>query len=371
MPKKFKIKQNLERKYNGENLPIVVRQDDVGTIIESQILTEENNPYDLTNCKVEFSIQAAYGWPVIGEKAQIIDPANGKISYSLTAKDTQIAGKTKAAYFSIYHNDSDIVESTGNIDLIILARPKIKDSDLLSYTTNFKNKIAGDRSNPNWAGSLTLAWVMIDPDNPDSGRYRFTITNTCTNEMTQKNYDDAFKTDKNDIQMRWYQDPHDISKYTNKLAYRFLIKPNTIKMRINNLFPHKVIIANKEIAPDNPLMYKDDGSLDIEETDHFYATHGYMDNLIEIKADVALTGFTPLEETNLSVKQDNGTYKDISYVSSFELDFRKNRFLTKNNELIMIMPYYYVEPAEPGTKFFVTPHPNIECVQYYLPENTD
>ncbi|QHJ83652.1 MAG: hypothetical protein [Caudoviricetes sp.] len=371
MVKKFKIIQNLERKYNGENLPIVVRQDDVGTIIESQILTEENNPYDLTNCNVEFSIQAASGWPVIGEKAQIIDPANGKISYSLTAKDTQISGKTKAAYFSIYHNESDIVESTGNIDLIILARPKIKDSDLLSYTTNFKNKIAGDRSNPNWAGSLSLSWVMIDPDNPDSGRYRFTITNTCTDEMTQKNYDDAFKTDKNDIQMRWYQDPHDISKYTNKLAYRFLIKPNTIKMRINNLFPHKVIIANKEIAPDNPLMYKDDGSLDIEGNDHYYATHGYMDNLIEIKADVALTGFTPLEETNLSVKQDNGTYKDISYVSSFELDFRKNRFLTKNNELIMIMPYYYVEPAEPGTKFFVTPHPNIECVQYCLPENTD
>lgn len=371
MVKKFKIIQNLERKYNGENLPIVVRQDDVGTIIESQILTEENNPYDLTNCNVEFSIQAASGWPVIGEKAQTIDPANGKISYSLTAKDTQIAGKTKAAYFSIYHNDSDIVESTGNIDLIILARPKIKDSDLLSYTTNFKNKIAGDRSNPNWAGSFSFSNVMIDPDNPASGRYRFTLFGTSILEMTQQNYDDTFKTDKNDIQMVWYQDPHNIQQYSNMLAYRFLIKPNTIKMRINNLFPHKVIIGDKEIAPENPIMYKDDGSLDLEWNEHYYYTHGYMDQLIEIKADIALTGFTPLKETNLSVKQDNGTYKNISYVSSFELDFRKNRFLTKNNELIMAMPYYYVEPAVTGTKFFVTPHPNIECVQYYLPENTD
>lgn len=359
----FHIKLDLDKSKPIINEPIGIRQNDgsVTTIVAE--IFDHGQP--ATDLGTEISFRC-----IRPNFTKYIDTKNIEISGNTITFKTSIELSKEPGLIKIAHF---LIGGDSTQDFLIDVKRGVffTDDDCIKITSNFKNKIAGDRSNPNWAGSLTLTWIMIDPDNPDSGRYRFTITNTCTDEMTQKNYNDAFKTDKNDIQMKWYQDPRDISKYGNMLAYRFLIKPNTIKMRINNLFPHKVIIGNREIAPDNPLMYKDDGSLDIQGNDHYYATHGYMDNLIEIKADVALTGFTPLEETNLSVKQDNGTYKDISYVSSFELDFRKNRFLTKNNELIMAMPYYYVEPAEPGTTFFVTPHPNIECVQYYLPENTD
>lgn len=359
----FHIKLDLDKSKPIINEPIGIRQNDgsVTTIVAE--IFDHGQP--ATDLGTEISFRC-----IRPNFTKYIDTKNIEISGNTITFKTSIELSKEPGLIKIAHF---LIGGDSTQDFLIDVKRGVffTDDDYIKITSNFKNKIAGDRSNPNWAGSFSFLNVMLDPDNPDSGRYRFTIFDNSMSEMTQQNYDDTFKNDKNDIQMEWYQDPHNIQQYSNMLAYRFLIKPNTIKMRINNLFPHKVILDDKEIAPENPIMYKDDGSLDLEWNEHYYYTHGYMDQLIEIKADIALTGFTPLKETNLSVKQDNGTYKNISYVSSFELDFRKNRFLTKNNELIMAMPFYYVSPAKTGTKFFVTPHPNIECVQYYLPENTD
>lgn len=355
----FHIKLDLDKSRPIINEPIGIRQNDgsVTTIVAE--IFDHGQP--ATDLGTEISFRC-----IRPNFTKYIDTKNIEISGNTITFKTSIELSKEPGLIKIAHF---LIGGDSTQDFLIDVKRGVffTDDDCIKITSNFKNKIAGDRSNPNWAGSFSFSNVMIDPDNPDSGRYRFTIFDTSILEMTQQNYDDTFKNDKNDIQMEWYQDPHNIQQYSNMLAYRFLIKPNTIKMRINNLFPHKVILDDKEIAPENPIMYKDDGSLDLEWHEHYSYTHGYMDQLIEIKADIALTGFTPLEETNLSVKQDNGTYKNISYVSSFELDFRKNRFLTKNNELIMAMPFYYISPPETGTKFFVTPHPNIECVQYYLP----
>ena len=359
----FHIKLDLDKSKPIINEPIGIRQNDGSvTTIVAEIFDHGQPAKDL-GTEISFRCIRPNFTKYIDTKN--IEISGNTITFKTSIELSKEPGLIKIAHFLIGG------DSTQDFLIDVKRGVFFTDDDCIKITSNFKNKIAGDRSNPNWAGSFSFSNVMIDPDNPDSGRYRFTIFDNGMSEMTQQNYDDTFKTDKNDIQMEWYQDPHNIQQYSNMLAYRFLIKPNTIKMRINNLFPHKVILDDKEIAPENPIMYKDDGSLDLEWNEHYYYTHGYMDQLIEIKADIALTGFTPLKETNLSVKQDNGTYKNISYVSSFELDFRKNRFLTKNNELIMAMPFYYVSPAKTGTKFFVTPHPNIECVQYYLPENTD
>lgn len=355
----FHIKLDLDKSKPIINEPIGIRQNDgsVTTIVAE--IFDHGQP--ATDLGTEISFRC-----IRPNFTKYIDTKNIEISGNTITFKTSIELSKEPGLIKIAHF---LIGGDSTQDFLIDVKRGVffTDDDCIKITSNFKNKIAGDRSNPNWAGNFSFSNVMIDPDNPDSGRYRFTIFDYGMSEMTQQNYDDAFKTDKNDIQMEWYQDPRNIQQYSNMLAYRFLIKPNTIKMRINNLFPHKVILDDKEIAPENPIMYKDDGSLDLEWNEHYSYTHGYMDQRIEIKADIALTGFTPLKETNLSVKQDNGTYKNISYVSSFELDFRKNHFLTKNNELIMAMPYYYVEPAKTGTKFFVTPHPNIECVQYYLP----
>ena len=363
MVKKFKIVQNLERKYNGENLPIRVRQDDVGTIIESQILTEENNPYDLTNCDVVFNIQPPSGWPVLGEKATIIDPNNGKISYSLTAKDTKIPGRAKSACFTINHNDIGTSESTGDIDLIVLPIPKITDDDLQTSTINFKNKIRGD-SSPRRA--IHVGGILVQGKEPNTGRYMFDVDLWGAGAPT-------------DLEAgQYFYDDHNFSRDSDELVwnhepmfYLFKIKPNTLKIRINNMFPYKYTNHddnNKvyDIGSNYPNIYNDDGSLSLDWRQNQY-TRGYYDALHEINPDISLSGVTPLKTMDLQIRNTDGTSSTKKYVTSFEIDLRKNHFLTKDNELLLwIEPDYVVY-----SNYNLSIYPNIECVQYYLPDSPD
>lgn len=359
MVKKFKIVQNLERKYNGENLPIRVRQDDVGTIIESQILTEENNPYDLTNCDVVFNIQPPSGWPVLGEKATIIDHKNGKISYSLSAKDTKIAGRAKSACFTINHNDMGTSESTGDIDLIVLPIPKITDDDLQTSIINFKNKIKGD-SSPRRALSVSASH---DGKDPNTGRELMSIDlwdHEGGPEVEQDFYDNH----------NYQQDSDSIRWSFNPCFYLFKIKPNTLKIKINNMFPYKYGLVDNNIIYDQgsnyPQIYNDDGSLSLDYTQGRYAK-GYWDAVHEINPDISLSGFTPLKTMELQIKNQDDTYSTKKYVTSFEIDLRKNHFLTKDNELLLWINEDFIGGGNNDLAIF----PNIECIQYYLPDDPD
>lgn len=364
MVKKFKIVQNLERKYNGENLPIRVRQDDVGTIIESQILTEENNPYDLTNCEVVFNIQPPSGWPVLGEKATIIDPNNGKISYSLTAKDTKIAGRAKSACFTINHNDIGTSESTGDIDLIVLPIPKITDDDLQTSTINFKNKIRGD-SSPRRALSVTVRGKGTEPN---TGRELFDVdlwqSGAPTNPEVGQDLYNNHNYQQDSLSFHW--------DTIHSLFYLFKIKPNTLKIKINNMFPYKNTYYNDynklvDQGSNYPNIYNDDGSLSLDWPQHQYSNEGYWDALHQINPDISLSGFTPLKTMELQLRNGDGTSYTQKYVTSFELDLRKNHFLTKDNELLLWISY----DTLPHGNFDIAIFPNIECTQYYLPDSPD
>lgn len=362
MVKKFKIVQNLERKYNGENLPIRVRQDDVGTIIESQILTEENNPYDLTNCDVVFNIQPPSGWPVLGEKATIIDPNNGKISYSLSAKDTKIAGRAKSACFTINHNDIGTSESTGDIDLIVLPIPKITDDDLQTSTINFKNKIRGD-SSPRRALSVDIRNKGVEPN---TGRELFDVDLWQSGAPTDPEVGQDFYNNHN-----YPNDSLSVHWLLNPCFYLFKIKPNTLKIKINNMFPYKYELADNNVLFDKgcsyPKIYNDDGSLSLDWHQNEYSNEGYWDAVHAINPDISLSGFTPLKTMEMQLKNGDGTSYTKKYVTSFEIDLRKNHFLTKDNELLL-----WIDSDETVHGYNdVAICPNIECVQYYLPDSPD
>lgn len=365
MPKKFKIKQNLEKKYNGENLPIRVRQDDIGTIIESQIFTEENNPYDLTNCTVLFNLQPASGLPILGEQAVIKDATNGIINYSLSSKDTRKAGKTKAAFFTITNKDNSVTESTGDIDLTILPFPKILDSDYLKITSSFKGRKRLDRnSNPN------EIWILnISPKDSTTSTFK-------SNPQEVETSDDVYELFNNP------KEPFDKFKYVYTgvsfdLMYLFKIDPKTVKIRINNLYigksngediPDEYSFANtKGIVSPIPQIYVANKMTGI--TDDVGNINGYGYKIFYnhsekyLTPDLNLSGYKPLQNESI----DNKTI----YTNSFELDLTKNNFLTSDNYLMLTVHSHYI-PWKEGSPFngyqCICVSPQIECIQYYLPE---
>ena len=376
MPKKFKIKQNLEKKYNGENLPIRVRQDDVGTIIESQIFTEENNPYDLTNCTVLFNLQPANGLPILGEQAVIKDAVNGIINYSLSSKDTRKAGKTKAAFFTITNKDNSVTESTGDIDLTILSFPKILDSDYIKIIGNFKGRKRLDRnSNPN------EIWMPYTSYNNTNTILRFDKNPTVSEapESIYKFFNNPIykflfvgSQDNADSSWVFYNNLAYITENVKQVWYLFKIDPRTVKIRINNLYtsdlPGKEFNKTDNIVLFGPLpqIYVVNNTLGITDNVGDVSTNykEFKPSLCkDLTPDLNLSGYTPLQ--NETFPNDVGVIDKRTYTSSFELDLNKNNFLTSDNYLILNIPLKNLA----GTgMYFSCIAPQIECIQYYLPE---
>ena len=378
MQKKFKIKQNLEKKYNGENLPIRVRQDDVGTIIESQIFTEENNPYDLTNCKVLFNLQPASGLPILGEQAVIKDAVNGIINYSLSPKDTRKAGKTKAAFFTITNKDNSVTESTGDIDLTILPFPKILDSDYIKIIGNFKGRKRLDRnSNPNeiWMADIVNSGygdnvkLTFDKDPAVSEApesiYKF-FNNPIYSFIFARGQENA------DQSTVYHNHLAYIPENANSIFYLFKIDPRTVKIRINNLYNGD--LTSKEVGSTNNTVlfgtctqiFVANRSLGITDNvgDLGLSKKGFQKSLCkDLTPNLNLSGYTPLQ--NEAFTNDPSINDKLTYTSSFELDLTKNNFLTSDNYLMLFSPR--VNLAGTGI-YFACIAPQIECIQYYLPE---
>lgn len=372
MVKKFKIIQNLEKKYNGENLPIRVRQDDVGTIIESQIFTEENNPYDLTNCTVLFNLQPASGLPILGEQAVIKDAVNGIINYSLSSKDTRKAGKTKAAFFTITNKDNSVTESTGDIDLTILPFPKILDSDYIKIIGNFKGRKRLDRnSNPNeiWMANMVYSdnntlTLNKDPavsEAPES-IYKF-FNNPIYSFIFARGQENA------DQSTVWYNHLAYIPENASNIFYLFKIDPRTVKIRINNLYNGD--LTNNEIGFGGLFgmctqIFVANRSLGITDNvgDLPGGKKGFQKSLCKnLTPNLNLSGYTPLQ--NEAFSNDTSINDTRTYTSSFELDLTKNNFLTSDNYLMLYTPAVFLG----GTATYLACiAPQIECIQYYLPE---
>ncbi|RHW46822.1 hypothetical protein DS832_04860 [Bombilactobacillus bombi] len=351
MVKKFKIIQNLEKKYNGENLPIRVRQDDVGTIIESQILTEDNNPYDLSKCSVTFNLQPATGIPVLGEKVTITDAIDGKISYSLSAKDTKHAGRVKSAFFTINNADNSIVESTGDIDLTIMPFPKITDADYLTKVSDFKGRVRGDfNSNPNFISFGNYSSADLN------NNWTVTFNNILQKEAPQEIYENL-KFDK---------------------LYYYLYSARRVGIYAIKILENatKIVIRNFNFEGNRGICILDN-RFSVQNGDNI-AINTYNNHIRLIK-----------DNLNLLPKLKPVKVSKDGYFVDFEIDLINSNYLSKDNYLILtnvegmnqgvayLRPCYDEESGrfyeklgneQLGKKDAIEIPTKLTCTQYYLPD---
>ena len=351
--KKFKITLNLDKKYNGENTPIMIRQNDMGSVIEAQILTEDNTPYNLSNCSVTFNLQGAGGLPVENEECSVSEPLSGIVNHAITAKDSKFAGKVRHAFFTITSGDKKVVESTGDIEIIILERPQIKATDYVSVVGTFKNKIAGNMSNPN-----ILRYFSFAMDNTPYNRY----VSQPGPEMPQNVYD-AFNTDT--VAERygyWYAGEN--------LMYAFKIDPRATKVVIDNLSCERPGFASK-IRPQTFELYNLRKQINVLGSAGTAVSRDEYISLTLLTTDKTWIGITPLELNS------NGLLK------KFEIDLTKLNCLSKDGYLaitamaldptapsIVYDPYFLAMPHQStqGTSQVCIIETMLTCTQYYLPD---
>lgn len=350
--KKFKVKLSLEKKYIGENIPVMLRQGDMGTIIEAQIFTEDNNCYDLTGYTVTFTIQGAGSIPVLNESCKIIDAKNGIVQHEITDKDSKHPGKVQHAFFQIKSSTSTVIESTGDIDIRILEMPRILPSDYIQEVSNFKGKVRGDWSNPN---TMNLAWTGMNKE--------YAYLNIV--EWDQEIYN---TTDPN-IYLRSLTIPVGGSE-RNLICFK--INPKAEKVVISNLNT-----GNFKGSMDLEIMYlqnvfklgpeRANGQVQIK--GQFKEDHIWLDQY-----DIKKPGITKL-------KQNTG----CGVPTGVEIDMKLNQdLLSADNYLaINIWPsnYYFDNPYDrtkvsqlklihngEGAFQHLAFFPQITCTQYYLPE---
>ena len=358
MTKKFTIKQRLDQKYNGENKPIIIRQGDMGTLIECQIFSEDNNPYDLTNCTVTFTLQGASGLPVLDEPCSIINTTNGFVRHAITQKDSRYAGKVKHAFFRISKANEGLIESTGDIDIIILEMPTITPDDYHKIISNFKGKTRGDLTNPNRIG-ITF----------ESGNQRDHINTIRQDEVRQEVYD-AFN-DSNLTEM--YMDTMQFTSVT----YNFKIDPRATKVQINNISYKSKSFKEYlfgQSGVDN-IKRPFDSILDCQRlcAESDYEQKFYNQPVLIPKFKLGLYNQNNIKGVT-GLKFDS-----YGYMTSFEIDLTTTNYLTSDNYLLInvkateptattIEPTFpfAINGGEPRKALlFCT---QIECIQYYLPD---
>lgn len=330
----------------------MIRQNDMGSVIEAQILTEDNTPYNLSNCSVTFNLQGAGGLPVENEECSVSEPLSGIVNHAITAKDSKFAGKVRHAFFTITSGDKKVVESTGDIEIIILERPQIKATDYVSVVGTFKNKIAGNMSNPNILRYFSFAMA----NNPN--RY----VSYPGPEMPQNVYD-AFNTDT--VAERygaWYAGEN--------LMYAFKIDPRATKVVIDNLSCERPGYASK-ILPQTFELYNLRKQINVLGSAGTAVSRDEYISLTLLTTDKTWIGITPLELNS------NGLLK------KFEIDLTKLNCLSKDGYLaitamaldptapsIVHDPYFLAMPHQStqGTSQVCIIETMLTCTQYYLPD---
>lgn len=362
--KKFKVKLSLEKKYIGENIPVMLRQDDIGTIIEAQIFTEDNNCYDLTGNTVTFTIQGAGSIPVLNESCTVIDAKNGIVQHAITDKDSKHAGKVQHAFFQIKNSAGTVIESTGDIDIRILEMPRILPSDYIKEESNFQGKVRGDWSNPN---TMNMGTVYVD--------YRgacFVAT-----EWDQEVYN---TTDPN-IYLRTIF-PVGNSNVQNIICLK--IKPQADKVILRNVCLgsyYPLNILNDIRIVNVRRLFK----VGPERTEYYSTSTKYPDD-----NDVILHnpfGTKPINKPGITVLKYNEVYKKLP--QEIEIDMKLNQnLLSIDNYLVISVKVHdipfssngydtskisqYKTIKDPGNGIIYRGNllffPQITCTQYYLPE---
>lgn len=353
----FHIKLDLDKSRPIINEPIGIRQNDGSvTTIVAEIFDHGQPATDL-GTGISFRCIRPDFTKYIETKN--IDVSGNTITFKTSAKLSKEPGLIKIAHFLIGG------DSTQDFLIDVKRGVFFTDDDYLKITSSFKGRKRLDRnSNPN------EIWILnINPKDSTTSTFK-------SNPQEVETSDDVYELFNNP------KEPFDKFKYVYTgvsfaLMYLFKIDPKTVKIRINNLYigksngediPDEHSFANtKGIVSPIPQIYVANKMTGI--TDDVGNTNGYGYKIFYnhsekyLTPDLNLSGYKPLQNESI----DNKTI----YTNSFELDLTKNNFLTSDNYLMLTVHSHYI-PWKEGSPFngyqCICVSPQIECIQYYLPE---
>lgn len=360
----FHIKLDLDKSKPIINEPIGIRQNDGSvTTIVAEIFDHGQPATDL-GTEISFRCIRPNFTKYIDTKN--IEVSGNTITFKTSTKLSKEPGLIKIAHFLIGG------DSTQDFLIDVKRGVFFTDDDYIKITSNFKGRKRLDRnSNPNeiWMANmvssdnntLTLNKDPAVSEAPES-IYKF-FNNPIYSFIFARGQENA------DQSTVWYNHLAYIPENASNIFYLFKIDPRTVKIRINNLYNGD--LPNKEIGFGNLFgnytqIFVANRSLGITDNvgDLPGGKKGFQKSLCKnLTPNLNLSGYTPLQ--NEAFSNDTSINDTRTYTSSFELDLTKNNFLTSDNYLML-----YTQSVNLGgtATYLACIAPQIECIQYYLPE---
>lgn len=364
----FHIKLDLDKSRPIINEPIGIRQNDGSvTTIVAEIFDHGQPATDL-GTEISFRCIRPNFTKYIDTKN--IEVSGNTITFKTSTKLSKEPGLIKIAHFLIGG------DSTQDFLIDVKQGVFFTDDDYIKIIGNFKGRKRLDRnSNPN------EIWLPHTSYNNTNTILRFNKNPTVSEapESIYKFFNNPIykflfvgSQDNADSSWVFYNNLVYITENLKRVWYLFKIDPRTVKIRINNLYTSD--LPGKEFNKTDdfvlfgllPQIYVVNSTLgitdNIGDVDTVYKE--FKPSLCKnLTPDLNLSGYTPLQ--NETFPNDVGITDNRNYTSSFELDLTKNNFLTSDNYLILNIPLTNLA----GTAmYFACIAPQIECVQYYLPE---
>lgn len=363
----FHIKLDLDKSRPIINEPIGIRQNDGSvTTIVAEIFDHGQPATDL-GTEISFRCIRPNFTKYIDTKN--IEVSGNTITFKTSTKLSKEPGLIKIAHFLIGG------DSTQDFLIDVKRGVFFTDDDYIKIIGNFKGRKHLDRnSNPNEIWMTHTSYYnenILKFDN-----------NTAANEVHESIYkffnNPIYKflfvstQEKADQSSIWFNHIAHIEENVGNTFYLFKIDPRTVKIRINNLYTSN--LPGKEFGLTDdfvlfgelPQIFVANRSLGITDNvgDLEGGNKGYQVSLCKkLTPDLNLSGYTPLK--NETFPNVVGAVDTRTYTSSFELDLTKNNFLTSDNYLLLI-----VRPSSFAGigGVYACIAPQIECIQYYLPE---
>lgn len=110
--------------------PVRLRQDEEGLTEIVAHITDDGEPFDLSDCSVRFAYINTYGGKFFRE-ATVTDAAAGVVSYTVEHDLTRESGTVNVAYFEISTPDGDV--TTDKLPIIILPSADLSDEEVKRY----------------------------------------------------------------------------------------------------------------------------------------------------------------------------------------------------------------------------------------------
>lgn len=360
----FHIKLDLDKSRPIINEPIGIRQNDGSvTTIVAEIFDHGQPATDL-GTEISFRCIRPNFTKYIDTKN--IEVSGNTITFKTSTKLSKEPGLIKIAHFLIGG------DSTQDFLIDVKQGVFFTDDDYIKIIGNFKGRKRLDRnSNPNeiwmtnmvYGDNVTLTFNK-DPavsEAPES-IYKF-FNNPIYSFIFARGQENA------DQSTVWYNHLAYIPENASNIFYLFKIDPRTVKIRINNLYNGD--LPNKEIGFGNLFgkytqIFVANRSLGITDNvgDLPGGKKGFQKSLCKnLTPNLNLSGYTPLQ--NEAFSNDTSINDTRTYTSSFELDLTKNNFLTSDNYLML-----FTQSVNLGgtATYLACIAPQIECIQYYLPE---